>query len=177
MMQGNQSFWTFAVALQAKNSLLTNTPSYLQKDKLHHQIEARIDTKLAKKCDTEKSNKITDFKKWMADVRHLDDGIRSDHLELELAMKNSRDSNCRNNPVNEPSRHTNTTTTPSSAVINSNTTAMSSSVCYAPHLTELECQLLADDEGCFKCCKPFADHRSKDCPNNFPNSVGYQPLT
>jgi len=54
MTQGNQVFWTFAVALQAKNSLLINTPSYLQKDKLRHQIEAGIDAKLAKKCDAEK---------------------------------------------------------------------------------------------------------------------------
>jgi hypothetical protein len=177
MTQGNQSFWTFAVALQAKNSLLINTPSYLQKDKLRHQIEAGIDAKLAKKCDAEKSNKIVDFKKWMADVRRLDDGIRADRLELELAMKNNRDSNRRNNPLTEPPRRTNVTTTSSTVAIPSNTVASSSTTRYAPRLTDLERQLLTDNEGCFKCRKPFADHRSKDCPNNFPNGVGYRTLT
>jgi hypothetical protein len=177
MTQGNLSFWTFAIALQAKNSLLINTPLYLQKDKLRHQIEAGIDTKLAKKCDTAQSNKIMDFKKWMADVQRLDDGIRSDCIELELAMKNSRESNCHNNSVNEPSRRANTTTASSSASITTNTTASSSTVHYVPCLTELERQLLADNKGCFKCCKPFADHCSKDCLNNFPNGVGYWPLT
>jgi hypothetical protein len=49
MMQGNQSFQNYAIALQAKNSLLINTPSYLQKYKLHHQIKAGINAKLAKK--------------------------------------------------------------------------------------------------------------------------------
>ena len=86
MTQGTESFWNFAVALQAKNSLLTGTPSYLQKDKLRHQIEAGIDAKLAKKCDAEKSGKIDDFKKWLADVKRLDEAIRADRLELELAI-------------------------------------------------------------------------------------------
>ncbi|KIM80281.1 hypothetical protein PILCRDRAFT_9809 [Piloderma croceum F 1598] len=151
MTQGNQSFWAFAVALQAKNSLLINTPLYLQKDKLRHQIKARINAKLAKKCDTAKLNKITDFKKWMADIQSLDDRICSKRLKLELAMKNSCDSSRCNNPVNEPSHHANTTTAPSSTAIASNTTTSSSTVRYAPCLTELQCQLLADNEGCFKC--------------------------
>jgi hypothetical protein len=177
MTQGNLSFWTFAIALQAKNSLLIKTPLYLQKDKLRHQIEAGINAKLAKKCDTAQSNKIADFKKWMADIRCLDHGICNNHIELELAMKNNRESNRCNNPVNEPSHCANTTTALSSASIATNTTASSSTVHYAPRLTKLERQLLADNKGCFKCCKPFADHCSKDCPNNFPNGVGYWPLT
>ncbi|KIM85721.1 hypothetical protein PILCRDRAFT_5379 [Piloderma croceum F 1598] len=130
MTQGNQSFRNYAVALQAKNSLLINTPSYLQKDKLRHQIEAGIDAKLAKKCDAEKSNTIVDFKKWLADVRRLDEGIRSDHLELENAMKNNRDLNRRNNSLAEPSCRSNlpntaapfsSTANPSNAVISSST--------------------------------------------------------
>ncbi|KIM88189.1 hypothetical protein PILCRDRAFT_3223 [Piloderma croceum F 1598] len=180
MTQGNQSFRNYAVALQAKNSLLINMPSYLQKDKLRHQIEARIDAKLAKKCDAEKLNNIVDFKKWLADVRRLNENIRSDRLELENVMKINRDMNCRNNYLAEPSRCSNipNTTTPSSSAANpSNAATSSSTPRYAPCLTELERQLLMDNEGCFKCRKPFADHRSKDCPNNFPNGVGYRPLT
>ena len=95
----------------------------------------------------EKSNKIIDFKKWMADVRSLNDRIRTDCLELELAMKNNCDSNYQNNPLAKPSHCTNTTTTSSTVAFPFNTTALSSTICYDPQLTELEHQLLADNKG------------------------------
>jgi len=178
MTQGNQTFWNFAVALQAKNSLLINTNLYLLKDKLCHQIKAGIDAKLAKKCDSEKSNKIVDFKKWLADVKCLNKGICADRVELELAMKTNCDSNRCSNALMEPSHCANNTAATASASSsnnnnNNNAPASSAANRYAPKLTDLKCQLLVDNEGCYKCRKPFADHCSKDCPNNFSSGVGY----
>jgi len=40
----------------------------------------------------------------LADVKRLDEAIRADRLELELAMKNNCDANRRNNLLNDPSR-------------------------------------------------------------------------
>ena len=136
MTQGTESFWNFAVTLQAKNSLLTGTPSYLQKDKLRHQIEAGI--------DAEKSGKINDFKKWLADFKCLDEAIRADRLQLELAMKNNCDANHCNNLLNDPSRHANTSNTPatyntlnpSSNPNTGNNLASSALPHYAPKLTK-----------------------------------------
>jgi hypothetical protein len=36
MMQGKDRFWDYMIPVQAKNSLLTGTPSHLDAEKLHH---------------------------------------------------------------------------------------------------------------------------------------------
>jgi hypothetical protein len=46
-----------------------------------------------------------------------------------------------------------------------------------PKLTDVECNLLFDNEGCLKCRRFFVDHHSANCPNEFPSGVGYKPLT
>jgi hypothetical protein len=46
-----------------------------------------------------------------------------------------------------------------------------------PKLTDAECNLLFDNEDCLKCRHFFIDHRSANCPNEFPSGVGYKPLT
>jgi hypothetical protein len=135
---------------------------------------------LPKKCNAERSNTIVDFMKWLVDVRCLDEGIHSDCLEPETTMKNNHDLNHCNNSLVEPSHHSNipnTATAFSSTANPSNAATSSSTPRYAPCLTELEHQLLMDNESCFKCWKLFADHQSKNCPNNFPNGVRYCPLT
>jgi hypothetical protein len=51
--QGSQTFWDFAVRLQAKNSLLTSTASHLDEDKLYRWMEAWMDECLPQKCAAE----------------------------------------------------------------------------------------------------------------------------
>jgi hypothetical protein len=41
----------------------------------------------------------------------------------------------------------------------------------------IEHALLQDNEGCFKCHVPFANHLSCNCPTGFPNKTNYKPLT
>jgi hypothetical protein len=56
----------------------------------------------------------------------------------------------------------------------------SSSAPAADHLAPLtsnERTLLRDNEGCFKCRVPFADHLSPQCPTGFPDARSYKPLT
>jgi hypothetical protein len=46
-----------------------------------------------------------------------------------------------------------------------------------PVLTTSERALLQDNEGCFKCHVPFADHLSRNCPTGFPDKANYKLLT
>ena len=44
-------------------------------------------------------------------------------------------------------------------------------------LTEEEHHLLKENKGCFKCCKPFAGHLTRDSACNFPSPMDYVALT
>jgi hypothetical protein len=46
-----------------------------------------------------------------------------------------------------------------------------------PALTIEERKLLQDNEGCFKCRRPFQKHTSWNCPNDFPDAKVYKTLT
>jgi hypothetical protein len=71
--QGSSTFWDFATKLQAKNSLLATTTSHLNAEKLCHQLEAGMDERLSHRCTAEKVNKVVELKKWMAEVKRIDD--------------------------------------------------------------------------------------------------------
>jgi len=78
MMQNESAFWDFAVQVQSKNSLLRNTPSHLDEDKLRHRIESGMDQKLALRCRLEKSSKIEGFNLWITEVKRIDDLVRAE---------------------------------------------------------------------------------------------------
>ena len=46
MFQGKDTFWNFAVVVQVKNRLLKGTESYLDTEKLCHQIESGTNPRL-----------------------------------------------------------------------------------------------------------------------------------
>jgi hypothetical protein len=115
MTQGSQSFWNFQALVAAKNSLLFGTASYLIEDKLRHQLEAALEPRLAKKCDNEKVHKVVDFRKWVAEVKRMDETLKAERLEVELIMKNNRDAARRNNTLAELSRCANITSTVSTS--------------------------------------------------------------
>jgi hypothetical protein len=73
LSQGTQTFWDFAVTLQSKNALLSNTMSHLSKDKLRHQLEDNMERRLAARCRHDKVDEIADFDKWLKHVKHIDD--------------------------------------------------------------------------------------------------------
>jgi hypothetical protein len=175
MTQGNSTFWDYAVAIQSKNSLLQDTVSHLPNDKLHHQLGAGMEIRLSKKVSSEKLNKVVDFRKWLNKVRRCDEILRAEREEYERIAKEARDSSHRVNNVNEPS---------SRRVPNNNTfasmtasTATSASRKQCPKLLDSECKLLNDNEGCLKCRKFCVDHRTVNCPNDFPNPTAYKTLT
>jgi len=105
MTQGSGTFWDYAITLQSKNSLLRGTTSHLLDDKLRHQLGAGMKVRLSKKVSAEKLNKITDFRKWLNEVKRCDDALRTDREEYERIAKDNRDSRRANdnNNSNEPS--------------------------------------------------------------------------
>jgi hypothetical protein len=103
MTQGATSFWDFAIAIQSKNSLLRDTTSHLPNDKLCQQIGAGMELRLSKKVSAEKLNQVTDFRKWLNEVRRCDEALCAEREEYERIAKESRDSSRRANPPGDPS--------------------------------------------------------------------------
>jgi len=170
LTQGQQTFWNYTVTLQSKNVLLANTPSHLTKEKLQHQLEANMEKRLKAKCCDANTSLITDFTKWLQDIKHLEDGLIIKRTELQNMMKASCNSSCKTAMLAEPSHRFNTA--PTMAV-----GGTSSKKAYVPKLTTSEKQLLSDNEGCFKCRSFFVTHRTPECPTGFPDPVTYWMLT
>jgi hypothetical protein len=166
MQQGVDSFWDFAVQVQSKDPLLCNTKSFLDKDQLRHGIKSGMTPKLSLRCRHEKTNKIVIFKEWLADVRRIDDLLRTDCAELKALQKGQRESTRCSNALSEPSRNANASTS-SSSTFNDK----------LARLTDTERRLLFDNEGCLKCRKVFVSHHSVNCPDGFPNATNYKTLT
>jgi len=154
-----------------QNSLLNGTTSHLAEEQLRHQLKAGMDEKISKKATAEKVNQEKDFKKWLASVKCVDDGVRTNHKEFECIVKSACNQDCcSNNMLAEPSCHANTTAL--TAIPNS----MSNFQPCTPKLIEIENQLIFDNDGCLKCHQFFVPHKSAP-PNSFPNAALYQPLT
>ncbi|KAG6875896.1 hypothetical protein C0992_001883 [Termitomyces sp. T32_za158] len=67
----------------------------------------------------------------------------------------------------------------SSNKVNTNTPGQSKSTTRPrlPALTDEEKGLLRENSGCFKCRRLFVNCRTDNCPNGFPDPVGYQKIT
>jgi len=149
MTQNKSHFWDFAVQVQSKNSLLCNTPLHLDEDKLHHHIESGMNQKLVLHCRLKKSSKIEGFNLWITEVKHIDDLVHAERTDFKSLAKATQDIGRRNNNLAEPSHCVNTNYNSSS--LSANTASLNSARQALPRLTEAECQLLYDNEGCLKC--------------------------
>jgi hypothetical protein len=168
MSQNNDSFWNYSIHVQNKNSILFGTPSNLDDVKLCHQLEAGITEHLSKRCTAEKVNKVIGFKDWLAEVTRVDDYLDEECKAWEAMNKASCDQSHKLNILSEPSRRYNAPFSQST---------QTSSCPTLPKLTNSECSLLYNNEGCLKCCSFFIDHCSATCKNDFPSPIGYKTLT
>jgi hypothetical protein len=136
---------------------------------------------LSKCCTGAKLHNEKDFKKWAHAVKALDELMRAERVEFEQISKTIRDANHRTNLLGEPSSRTNTMHAASSSTTNhnynNNGSKNNAKSTYLPKMTPKKRQLLFDNEGCLKCHHPFVDHRSHNCPNDFPSGLNYRPLT
>jgi hypothetical protein len=115
------------------------------------------------------ANREGDVKKWLADVKRIDDTMQAERCKFEEITKISRENGRQGNPLGEPSNRVNTLQTPATRVPNATGKL--------PKLTDTERRLLFDNEGCLKCRKFFVAHKSVNCPNGWPTASGYRTLT
>lgn len=173
-VQKDDTFWDFAVNIQTKNSLLCNTQSYLDKEQLHHHLEASMTPKLSLCCRLEKSSKVVKFEDWVIEVKHVDDLLRSERADFEVLAKSTREVSRRSNALNKPFCHVNTNhQNPGSSYARLVHTPRIS----LPKLLDSKRQLIYDNNSCLKCRHVFVYHCSPACMNNFPNPTMYKTLT
>ena len=124
---------------------------------------------LALHCRLEKSNKTEVFKDWLTKVKCVDDLMHAEKADFEALAKATHKVGRCNNTLSELSHCANT---------NNGTTSSSASTCISlPKLSDIECKLLFNIEGCLKCCHVFVSHHSSNCPNDFPDAATYKALT
>jgi hypothetical protein len=139
-------------------------------------MEAGMDDRLSRKCAAEKINKVVEFKKWMSEVKRVDDALRADRKDFENIVRSAREAGRQANPLGEPSRRQNTAPS-SGGVAGSPRAPRTTNDCpRMPRLTDAEHKLIFDNEGCLKCRRFFAGHRSSNCNNDFPDPATYRTL-
>ncbi|KAG1795413.1 uncharacterized protein HD556DRAFT_1472931 [Suillus plorans] len=161
--QGTRPFYEWALELQNQNALLYGNAAHLSDIQLRNQLEANICDELTTSVLRAKLADNLTLRKWIEEVKHLDDKRLEDfasHKKIaEELYKSSR----------------RTTTSYQSKTPSSSKTFNSSS--RLGPLTESERNLLVEHKGCFKCRKFYVSHRSKECNDGAPEASTYKPLT
>ncbi|KAG1793834.1 uncharacterized protein HD556DRAFT_1191829, partial [Suillus plorans] len=172
--QGQKPFNEWAVEVQSKNTLLRDSTSHLNDTNLKYHLESHMHPDLAAEYHTEQITK-TDLRKWIEKVRLLDEK-RLRHLAkhkeaAEAAWRAKRGETTTDRRLASSSRFN------SKAGQTTSSSTSSKPFTRLPPLTDDECQLLRDNEGCFKCREPFVHHSSSNCSKGFPDGATYKSLT
>lgn len=167
MRQGDLSFIKFYNRLASRNILLRGSSSHLPIDKVRDQLEANMTAELREMVEYERVHNEADFDAWITEVRRIDDHMASKR-ETDRARYSKRSA------FNEPSRNanatSNTTQSSSSTVPSRSQSGTKPEDFRPPKMTNAERDLLAANAGCFKCRRPFVNHRSGECTNGYPTS-------
>jgi hypothetical protein len=183
MHQDSMTFWEFQVAVQTTNTLLKGMPHHLDESKLREHIQSGMDQVLYAQATNAKCNEIPDLRKWLAEVKQLDDEKcfeRQQHIKaFEVSAAATRAASCMN--TTSQNAVPNVTLTGLSRKVNIPLTAavISSKADYPPKLTDEEKTLLLKYNGCLKCRKPFVYHKGSDrVPDcTFPVGTNYKLVT
>jgi hypothetical protein len=156
--QGDHAFFNWVCEVESKNAILTSTSSaQISDQQLHDHFETQMDDALAVRCQNTAIISTTDYRSWINAVKQEDKLLRQ---ELQNAHS-----------VSLNILATNNRSTPSSftrAPLHPSTAPNTSSTANFPKLTEEEKSILNDHNGCFKCRRPYAGHRTRECTNGFP---------
>ncbi|KAG1841699.1 hypothetical protein DFJ58DRAFT_610860, partial [Suillus subalutaceus] len=164
--QGQRAFSEWAIDVQSQNTLLRGTPSHLADVNILYHLESHMNIDLA--ADYHAENIVEeDLRKWIAKVRILDDRrlrylVRQKEA-VESALRTERACSAPDKKSNANTRNNAKGNTTQAKDSNAKTFTR------LPSLTDTERQLLRDNDGCFKCRKPFAGHTSTSCPMGFPD--------
>lgn len=146
LMQGSDLFWDFGIKVQVGNSLLVNTNSHLDNEKLHHCVKSGMNVKLAFHAHLKKKDSNVLLIAWLNKIKWVDDLMHMERVDFDTIVRAARKNTRNKNTLTEPSRHANNTT-----ITVTNSKSGSNSCVMLPKLTTTKHQLLFDNEGCFKC--------------------------
>ncbi|KAG1823747.1 uncharacterized protein BJ212DRAFT_1476620 [Suillus subaureus] len=161
LCQGNCAFYEWALELQNQNALLYGNATHLSNAQLRNQLEANICNKLTIPVLRAKLADDLTLKKWIEEVKHLDDKCLEDLTSQRKIMEDLYKSSKRTTSSNKP---------PSSRTYNPSSSRLGT-------LSEAEWTLLMKHKGCFKCQKFYVSHQSKECTDGAPEASSYKTLT
>jgi hypothetical protein len=180
--QGDTPFWDWLQTIQSTNALIVGTYTEMDDAVLHTHIKAKMNEALKEAAHHNKAHLELDFKKWTSRLQELDEERVNDERKLRELMAKERATHLETrhdntHPLYNPSRTGNTSHNTRNHNTSSNSGASTSTAPRLPPLTQIERGLLAANKGCFKCCLPFVDHRSLNCPNPYPTIENYKTIT
>ena len=178
--QGNQEFIFWKIGVETKNAILKNTaPAYaMTPEALKLQLEANLNDDLKLDLNTEPVL-TTEFQAWSREVKERDDRLRftRDRMQREIAANNAIRSARRSDKRDLASRLSKPSTS-SGSISQQLVSAIRHRL---PKLTDAEKKLLDEHEGCNRCRKFYAGHRSNNCPlktsDTWPSGENYTTLT
>jgi len=175
------AFWEWAVKMRSLNTLLRGTTTHLDDAALLNQLEANLEPWLSRACDDERVKEDT-LDKWLDKVKIIDEKKRRERQQQRADAEEAARSHLKRNTTSagltEPSRRYNTFRgAPTDKPWVNNRGKPFDATKTLPKLTDAERTLLFDNEGCLKCRRFFVDHRSANCPNEFPSGTNYKTLT
>ncbi|KAF8989419.1 hypothetical protein BDQ17DRAFT_1547591 [Cyathus striatus] len=174
------------IELQNLNATLTTTsPTHAldPETMLKAHLEGNMDIELKISLENEKiALTSTGFFKWAQAVAEQDDRLRAERLRTQRlidqaqsvrsAVRRSEKKDLLSRFSDAPSR---------SATTSSNNTPSNHEKKFLPRLTDTEKKLLHEHEGCARCRRFYAGHRSDTCPmkkmNTWPDATSYVPLS
>jgi len=175
------TFWEWAIKMRSLNTLLCGTTMHLDDAALLNQLEANLELWLSHACDDERIKEDT-LDKWLDKVKVVNEKkhreCQQQHVDAEEAACSHLKWNTMSAGLTKLSRHYNTFCGgPMDKLQGNNRGRPFDPTKSLPKLTDMERNLLLNNEGCLKCCRFFVDHCSANCTNEFPSGMGYKPLT
>ena len=165
--QGDHVFFNWVCEVECKNAILTPIPSARISDQqLRDHFEAQMNEALTQRCQKSSVVSITDYRTWTNAVKQEDKLLRQDLENARSVSLNVLAANSQSRTIPASSAHS-----PSSAL----TPSLSSPSLAMPKLSDEEKKILSDHDGCFKCRRPYAGHRTCECPSGFPEK--YERVT
>ena len=178
--QGERPFIDWKIKLENLNAILTtSSPTHaLTAAGLKVQLEANLNSELKTNLLNEPT--LSDsLDAWSTEVKERDDRVRAENARTQrlIDASNAARAARRGEKKDLLSRLTDPPRPkPSHAGTSGETTRR-----YLPKLQEKEKQLLNEHDGCTRCRKFYAGHRTKDCPmtatNTWPDAETYTTLT
>ena len=188
----SESLADWMINLEKQNLLLKNSDLHMSDKELRMHIAANACKDIRRACQKKEYKDIASFKEWKDALAAFDDNCLTDRAtrQKEIAAFHVQQGTGHGKHSAPPSRTTSTimtvsrlpmgcgtsTLNPSSSSTNVNT-SNSTDWPQLPLMSVEECDLLCQNNGCFKCQRTFVYHTRKNCPNDPPHACTFRAVT